>query len=211
MRSFATARTALLSQMAASASLETRRRGSISFAKMLALLTAIAAFVPAAHASTITYTATDVGGSTWQYDYSLTNNSEPSDIGEFTTFFTLSQYSNLSVESSPGNWSSIVAQPDPGLPADGFFDGQALDAGLAPGQTQGGFAVRFTWLGQGAPGAQTFNIVDPSTFATLEAGTTTLVTPLPASFLLMLSGMAGLALCARRRREKPASGGLAAA
>jgi hypothetical protein len=211
MRWLATARAALVGPLAAAGSSESNQPGSNTRIKRFAFLTAILAFGPATYASTIAYTATDISGNTWQYDYSITNNTLPSNIGEFTTFFTLGQYSNLSVETSPGNWSSIVAQPDPGLPADGFFDAQALNAGLAPGQTQGGFAVRFFWLGQGAPGAQTFNIVDPNTFATLEAGTTTLATPLPASSVLMLSGMVGLALLVRRRREKPAPGGLAAA
>ena len=149
------------------------------------------ALLPTAKASIITYSVADVSGSTWQYNYSITNNTQPANIGEFTVFFTLNQYSNLTVEASPGNWSSIVAQPDPNLPADGFFDSQALDAGVAPGKSQNGFSVQFTWLGQGTPGAQLFNIVDPNTFATLEAGNTTSATPvpLPESALLLASAL----------------------
>jgi len=127
---------------------------------------------PAVNAQ-VSYTATDLNGSTWQYDYTITNSFVPTNVGEFTVFFTLGQYSNLSVETSPGTWSSIVAQPDPNLPADGFFDSQALNNGLAPGGTQSNFSVDFTWLGTGAPGPQTFDIVDTNDYSTLYAGTTT--------------------------------------
>jgi hypothetical protein len=170
----------------------------------VALLLATIALVPTTHATTVTYAPTDISGSTWQYHYSITNNTQPSNIGEFTVFFTLGQYSNLSVQASPGNWSSIVAQPDPNLPADGFFDSQALDSGLVPGKSQSGFAVQFTWLGSGTPGSQLFNIVDPKTFATLEAGSTTAATspvPLPASLLLLMSGLLGMGWSVKRRRQ----------
>jgi hypothetical protein len=122
----------------------------------------------------VSYTATDISGNTWEYTYTVTNGGMATPLGEFTVFFNLGQYTNLMVESSPGNWSSIAAQPDPGLPASGFFDAQALNAGLAPGATLGGFSAEFTYLGQGTPGTQLFNMVNPNTYATLSAGYTTL-------------------------------------
>jgi hypothetical protein len=152
----------------------------------------LAVVATGAEATTITYDVAQISGSTWQYDYSLNSNSQPAAIGEFTVFFALGEYSNLSVEASPGNWSSIVAQPDPNLPADGFFDAQALDTGLPPGSSQNGFSVQFMWLGAGRPGAQPFNVVDPNTFATLETGNTTPApVPLPASLVLLISGLLG--------------------
>jgi hypothetical protein len=129
--------------------------------------------LPAANAQ-VTYTATDISGSTWEYDYTVSNTVLSSSLTEFTTFFTLGQYSNLVTETSPGNWSPIAAQPDPSLPADGFYDALALDSGLASGGSQSGFAVQFTYLGAGSPGSQLFNFVDSSSFATLFAGQTTL-------------------------------------
>jgi hypothetical protein len=124
------------------------------------------------HAQTISYTATDVSGSTWDYNYTITNNTK-STIDEFTIFATLGQYSNLSVAASPSSFSSIVAQPDPGIPADGYFDAQAISAGLSAGRTLSGFSMQFTYSGSGSPGSQLFNIVDPNTFTTLAAGYTT--------------------------------------
>jgi hypothetical protein len=124
------------------------------------------------HAQVISYTATDVSGSTWDYNYTIANNTT-STINEFTVFAALGQYSSLSVASSPSSWSSLVAQPDPGIPADGYFDSQAISGGLLAGSTLSGFSMQFTYLGSGTPGSQLFNIVDPNTFNTLAVGYTT--------------------------------------
>jgi hypothetical protein len=143
---------------------------------LIALTASLVAIVPAANAQ-VSYTATDISGSTWEYNYTVTNNLS-ANLGEFTTFFTLGLYTNLQVVSAPGNWQggggALAINPDPSLPADGFFDAQASDAGLAAGASQSGFSVEFTYLGTGTPGAQLFNFVDSSSFATLESGNTTL-------------------------------------
>ena len=144
--------------------------------KITALLTALFStllLLPTANAQ-VSYTATDISGSTWQYNYTVTNNLPGANLLEFTTFFAQGEYSNLTLSSSPGNWSPIVAQPDPNLPAAGFYDSQALDSGLTSGASQSGFSVQFTYDGAGTPGPQTFNFVDPNSFATLVAGLTTL-------------------------------------
>ena len=162
---------------------------------LLAIIVCTDALVSVATAQTadIVYSTTELssnasnGTSTWQYNYMITNTTPggalPA-INEFTIFFGLGTYSNLSVASSPGNWSSLVAQPDPLLAADGFFDAEANDAGLAAGATQIDFSVDFTFSGQGVPGAQIFNIVDyndPTTYANpLQVGLTRLAaTPAP--------------------------------
>jgi hypothetical protein len=144
--------------------------------KVTPRLLALAFGMLALHAANaqVTYTATDISGSTWEYDYTVSNSVLSSNLTEFTTFFTLGEYSNLVTETSPGNWSPIAAQPDPSLPADGFYDALALDSGLASGGSQSGFSVQFTYLGAGTPGSQLFNFVDSSSFATLYASQTTL-------------------------------------
>jgi hypothetical protein len=125
-----------------------------------------------ADATVITYDAVQIGGSTWQYDYSVTNNSLSAPIDEFTIFYSLAKYSNLTVQRSPGSWDSLVAQPDPLLPSSGFFDSLAIAGGLAPGKTLSGFSTQFTYKGTGAPGSQLFNIVDSNTIAILDFGNT---------------------------------------
>jgi hypothetical protein len=140
---------------------------------LVGVVTALVLSLPAGvHAQTISYTATDVSGSTWDYNYTITNNTT-STINEFTIFATLGQYSNLSVASSASSFNSVVAQPDPGIPADGYFDAQANSAGLSAGATLSGFSMQFNYLGSGTPGSQLFNIIDPNTYNTLAAGYTT--------------------------------------
>lgn len=163
---------------------------SLKTLSLLAIIICTSGFIPIARAQTadIIYTATELGSdsgtgtSTWQYNYSITNTTPGAStlpaIDEFTIYYALGTFSNMSVASSPGNWSSLVAQPDPGLAADGYFDAEAYDAGLASGLTNAGFSVDFTFLGQGTPGSQLFNIVDyldPATYAEpLQVGYTML-------------------------------------
>jgi|SRR5271165_903011 len=182
-------------------------------APLVALASSLLLLLPAANAQ-VTYTATDISGSTWQYNYTVTNDLTVN-LTEFTTFFSLGQYSNLVTESAPGTWSPIVAQPDPNLPNDGLYDSLALDSGLATGATESGFSVQFTYLGTGTPGSQLFNFVDCSGFpcVTLAAGDTTLsggTVAVPeidtASTLGAMTFFLGMLVVMRGRRD-PASRG----
>jgi hypothetical protein len=174
---------------------------------VLAIIAFADAFVPIAGAQTadIVYSTTELssdaaaGTSTWQYNYTITNTT-PAGAGlpaidEFTIYYALGTFENMSVVSSPSNWSSLVAQPDPILASDGFFDAEANDAGLAAGATVTSFSVDFTFLGQGTPGSQLFNIVDfndPSTYADpLQVGFTRLATPVTSAPEIDASSAAG--------------------
>jgi len=167
----------------------------------------------------VSYTATDISGSTWEYNYTITNDLTVN-LTEFTTFFNVGQYNNLEVVSAPSNWEGgggvLAINPDPSLPAAGFFDAEAADAGLAPGASQGGFSVEFTYLGGGTPGPQLFNFVDSSTYATLEAGNTTLASSSgtgptqapemdPSSLVAALTLLLGLLAVTRSRRDSCAA------
>jgi hypothetical protein len=153
------------------------------------------------------YFITSLGGSSWRYDYKVTNDSLTVDVEEFTIFFDYNHFSNLVVVSSPADWDSLVIQPDQVLPSDGFFDSLALIVGLAPGESVGGFSVSFTFAGVGTPGSQPFDIVDPETFAVLFSGVTALAVqppngvPEPGSLpLLLLAGLFAVAARLRGRR-----------
>lgn len=164
-----------------------------------------AAFLTSAQATTITADVIHVGGSTWEYTYSVSNDSLSNDIDEFTIFFDLNLFENLVDTSTPEGWDPLIIQPDPALPDDGFYDVLALTAGIAPGGTLGGFGVQFDFQGTGTPGTQTFYIVDPSTFAILDSGLTQVTAvPVPAAVWLFGSGLMGLigtSLGCRRRRS----------
>ena len=165
---------------------------------VLGLLAAFPFVSGIASATTIGYTATHLSGSAWRYDYTLTNNSLGSPIQEFTIFFALGAYANLSVSGSPSGWDSLVAQPNAGLPASGFFDSLALAGGIAPAAGLAGFAVTFDYLAAGTPGAQAFDVIDPVSFVALSSGTTAVV-PVPGGAWLLGTAMAAVAARVRRR------------
>ena len=118
-------------------------------------------------------------------------------IEEFTIWFEFGLYDNLAIETPDlpaSNWSEIVIQPEPVLKDDGAYDAKTLELGIGIGETVKGFAVSFDWLGDGImPGSQFYEIIDPSTYETIDSGWTI---PEPAAVFLL--GLGGLAL-----RKKP--------
>ena len=136
------------------------------------LLFALQSFSTGTQATTIEYSATRIAGKQWQYDFTVTNDTLTTNIQEFTIFFDLIKFENLSVAGSPSNWDSLVVQPDISLPDDGFFDSLAFDTGITPGLSRTGFSVLFDWLGLDSPGSQPFTVVDSTTLATVDSGTT---------------------------------------
>jgi hypothetical protein len=171
---------------------------------MIALLAALA-FHTTAHATLIDFTAQSVGGNTWRYDYSVTNDTLTDPLEEFTIFFDRNFYSNLQVAASPSGWDSLVVQPDLNIPDHGFFDSLSLMGGLLPGQTASGFSVLFDWTGTSEPGGQSFSVVDPESFEPIDGGTTRrpnapppVSVPEPGTLILFALGL--LALLGRPRR-----------
>jgi len=153
------------------------------------------------HATSISYDVSSLGGTGWEYTYTVANDTLGADIEEFTIWFDLALYGNLVATATPADWDPLVIQPDPGLPDDGFYDALALVAGIAPGDSLGGFSVSFDYLGSGTPGAQLFEVIDPATFDLLDDGTTVRAAagpgpspaiPEPATGLLLGMGLAGL-------------------
>jgi hypothetical protein len=160
---------------------------------MIGALALSALLVSPARSATISYTAMNLGGSTWEYSYTVINDTLGADLEEFTIFFDVALFENLAVTNSPNDWDSLVVQPDSGIPADGFFDSLALGAPIAASDSLGEFSVSFDFLGAGTPGAQLFAVVDPITFATLESGVTiSSVVPVPGGIWLLLSGLTAL-------------------
>jgi hypothetical protein len=132
----------------------------------------------------------DLGGGQWQYTYELTNLGLSTAIEEFTVWFDPGLYTDLVVTTPAplsNAWNEIVWQPEPVLQDPGAYDALALvsNPGIATGQSARGFSVSFEWLGQGTPGSQRYEIINPDTFETVDAG---LTIPEPATLLLLAVG-----------------------
>ena len=144
----------------------------------------------------IRYNLTALGGKQFEYEYTVTNDSLIVPIEEFTIWFDVQLYENLIItteEPPASQWSEIILKKTGfGLPIG--YDAKSLTGGIQPLQVVSGFSVAFDWLGTGTPGAQFFEIIDPTTFETIDPGYTI---PEPATLLLLSLG--ALALRAKRK------------
>jgi hypothetical protein len=177
--------------------------------KAIALMFVSLLFSTASSAAIITYTTSNNGAGNWTYNYTIAATSSDSVVQELTIYFDPLLYADLILDATPIGWDSIVVQPDPGLPANGFVDALSLGAGLSPGDQVSGISVSFSFLGNGMPGAQHFDIVDPTTFATISQGLTrteAASVPEPGTVWLLLIPAIFLMLPGTRRNPLVLSG-----
>jgi hypothetical protein len=152
----------------------------------------------------VSFETQDLGAGQWEYTYEVANTSLAENgtavaVKEFTIWFDPAFYSNLAVVTTPlsSSWDSIVLQPEPVLHDAGAYDALAKSGnpGISAGQIARGFSVKFNWLGEGSPGSQYYEIINPLTFETIDAGVTI---PEPASAAIMMLG--ALWMAGKRRR-----------
>ncbi|MFQ3250474.1 MAG: hypothetical protein ACI9O6_002312 [Glaciecola sp.] len=109
----------------------------------------------------------NISGNTWQYNYTVTNDSA-TDIEWFAIYFDDLNYDNLALVSGPSSieWDIIVEQPGAFFSGeDGYIDLLAWDPSFALGfgETISNLIVSFDFAGTGEPpGAQTAEVYDPS-------------------------------------------------
>ena len=165
----------------------------------------------------VTYLESDLGLGVWQYDFTISNTSCPGDewgkniFDVFLDFGVLSGVTSLTNVSLPEGWA-YFADPGNGSDLSGFIETYSLNFGLppigtdiAPGTALGGFVFQFdeklgaihfeALLGKFDYDGQLIGEIS------VANGTVTPV-PLPATILLLASGLTGLAVFGRKKYYK---------
>lgn len=177
---------------------------SLAACASLAMLSALPSL---AHAASVSASYSLLSGNTWQASFNFSNGpADPTAFG-LTVFFDPTNYANLSNPVAPANWDPLVTQPD-ALLGDGSFDVYALTpaAALQPGQTLGGYSVRFDFLGTGTPGRLDYEFysLENGSFVSLQTGQTVTVTvPEPTTLWLGAAALVGLVGTSRRKVATP--------
>ena len=181
--------------------------------KTLTSLALLCALFTASHAraTIITYDLTNVSGSTWVYQYTISNNNTGGGpISAFDVVFASNLFANLELVSLPYGWIGGTANPEPPpIDEDGFLIGWTLPFlgfGVDLGETLSGFSVRFDFLGTGIPGAQLFEILNPFSLRVIEIGQTVQRTAIaePSVLALLLAALLAACAVAARRRLRTA-------
>ncbi len=182
-----------------------RKRNALipAFGAMILLLNGLPA---SADTIAVTYDATQQGGSSWEYVYTISGSVSAGDL--LAVYFPVATDSEMTdLSTTTAVFTTSVLQPDGNIPADGEYD---IAMNSATSLFSDVFAVSFTYSGTGAPGAQDFTLYD-SSFATITSGTTTeaaAAAPEPGAWTLLLAGL--LAVVAYLSLGKPRQhGGLA--
>jgi hypothetical protein len=148
----------------------------------------------------VTYTATQISGTEWQYGYSLSGSYFSGD--DLAVYFPPVTSSNLVDLGTGGpDWTTFAFQPDPSIPADGEFD---MTANVDDPSLTAVFDVQFDYSGAGSPGSQSFILYDPN-FNIIDTGVTHSSVlpsvPEPAPWILVGSGLVALWQNARHQRR----------
>lgn len=174
------------------------------------VLLGLVGHLASAQSQSVSYSLLSLGGSSWEYDYTIASSSPSLSFDEITIYFGADTATGLSLAASPAGWSPVVIQSDASIPADGYLDVVSPTGPLANASSVCGFAVDFTYLATGAPGAQTFQLYNSADFTlqysgvTTAAATTVPAVPEPSSFALFLGGIGAL-WSAKRRRQQASS------
>jgi hypothetical protein len=147
--------------------------------------------------SEIWFEVSDLGDGRWEYIYEVSNITILAGIAEFTIYFAPDLYEGLAVETDgvlAATWDEIVWDPVARFGVDGGYDALAEVLPIGPAMTASGFSVSFDWLGEGAPGSQYYEIVNPDTFETIDSGWT-----IPEPGMLLLLGLG--AVLGRKKRN----------
>jgi hypothetical protein len=137
--------------------------------------------------SQIWFEVTELSGGRWQYTYDVTNMGLIAGIHEFTLYFAVGLYDGLAAETTgplAATWDEIILDQIVGLDVAGAYDALAEVSPIVLDMTVSGFSASFDWLGEGTPGSQYYEIIDPDTFEMIDSGQT-----VPEPGMLVLLGL----------------------
>jgi hypothetical protein len=160
----------------------------------------VASMSTATAAPSIAYVATDLpdlvaGEDLWSYTYLVSG--PLGSFESFNVFFSPAEYgTGISMLGADGALSPLLTPPMLAPDADGILSLTAVDP--LPGGSTIQASVQFAWLGAGAPGAQSFSLLDDQ-FNVVTTGLTSAV-PEVTSLSLVLAGLVTLIALPRRRR-----------
>ncbi len=150
-------------------------------------------------AITIDATLASLGGNSYRFDYTMTNDGSLG-AGVSIESFDISFLDSLitgwtEIGVAAGDWDEFSGP----VASDDFFGADLISgSGIAVGASES-FSVSFDWSGIGLPASQKFTIYDLATYGDLEIGQTTVAAssvPVPATLSLFAVPML---LMARRR------------
>ena len=87
--------------------------------KGILLFLSIVVLTTQAKATLITYNTTNISGNTWEYSYTIENDTLGIDIEEFSIYFSPTLYENLSLAIAPADWDPLIIPPNTFIPDDG--------------------------------------------------------------------------------------------
>ena len=159
-----------------------------------------------AAAATITATSTQLNAeqNLWQMDYTV-DGLDTAITNGFTIYFDYKDYENITLTSGLSGWDTWVSDPDSILDAEqepGILDAAAE---YNSGVMSVNFSITFNWLGNSVPADQDFELYLSYTdgngseiFNIVSSGMVSQV-PVPASFLLLVSGLSGICFIRNRK------------
>ena len=104
-------------------------------------------------ATTITYTASNIGGTSYAFNYKVTNDSLDRSIQQITIYFDPEHFTNVQLgDTQPSGWEDAFVVPSdpillPGLSGFAFFD-TFSPTGIGIGSTLGGFTLIADLIGE---------------------------------------------------------------
>jgi hypothetical protein len=177
-------------------------RGSGAIILTVLILVLISASASAAPIADITFSETSLGGGQWQYDYTLSNLSDPIldagfDLYEFD--FNFSPTAAFTVLSLPFGWDKIDGpgfvqffSQNPGEPP--------LGTDVAPAGSLSGFSIVFDYQpGNLAFASYLADPTDPAIPVVYQGTTTASAVPEPGTFALLASALAAV-FCMKKKK-----------